>query len=759
MEQKQAIADRLKQSNNILVTVSSNPSVDQLSACIGLTLALNKLGKHATAVFSGTVPSTLEFLQPDKTLEKNTDSLRDFIIALDKAKADKLRYKVEDKVVKIFITPYKTSISEKDLDFSQGDFNVDVVIALGVHQQNELDQAITAHGRILHDAVVATVNTKPGGELGTVNWLDTTASSLSELTVQLIDLVDKQVMDGQMATALLTGIVAETNRFSNEKTTPAVMSASAELMGFGANPMLVATKLQEPVVAAPAPASTPAPTAAHDEGAKLQGDQGKPESHTDDGTLEIAHQPHEEPWNPEGGEQHEEPHNSQTEHPEEHQEEPQDGQQTPEPKPEEQIKPEPMPAAPAYEPTLEIPKPEEEVPQIHIDEHGSLRGAGSIGNHQGGPLLGGNTDPNKHMASNHMILQPPAMGGQMAGTGMGEDEEETPTDPLSLPMPSGSGFQGGNGFGGASPAASANIAPPDMPFLPPSMQPGGVTEPGTLSVPPAQPTDDAAAQGATDDDDDSNMVPPPAAPPQIVHPATAPEIPAPAPGSMDTSALPMTPAGPTPGGETLSEIEADVNSPHLQMPGTSFSPTPGALASDAAVPNPVPAPDNIAPMVQPPAPGAPLFASIPAPAAAVPSTPPPIVADMLPPVVAQPAMPPEPASAPLPDLSQPAPAATPGPAPAADLASARDAVMQAIASQPDAGAAPEPIQALNAQPLGVPLHEDAAAQAPAVQPPNLDAAANPTFTLPDITQAPVGAGQAAPPASPPPMMPPSGLGQ
>src|SRR6185295_18027075 len=226
MEQKQAIADRLKQSNNILVTVSNNPSVDQLSACIGLTLALNKLGKHATAVFSGNVPSTLEFLQPDKTLEKNTDSLRDFIIALDKAKADKLRYKVEDKVVKIFITPYKTSISEKDLDFSQGDFNVDVVVALGVHQQQELDQAITAHGRILHDAAVATINVKAGGELGTMNWLETRASSLSELVVELLDTVDKELMDGQMATAFLTGIVAETNRFSNDKTFPVTMSIS-----------------------------------------------------------------------------------------------------------------------------------------------------------------------------------------------------------------------------------------------------------------------------------------------------------------------------------------------------------------------------------------------------------------------------------------------------------------------------------------------------------------------------------------------------
>src|SRR5882672_8269106 len=213
--QKVQVVERLKQANNILVTVSSNPSVDQLAACIGLTLALNKAGKHATAVFSGNIPSTIEFLQPEKTLEKNTDSLQDFIIALDKSKADKLRYKVEDKVVKIFITPYRTSISQKDLEFSQGDFNVDVVLALGVHMQSDLDQAITSHGRILHDATVMSVNVAPGGELGSVNWVEASASSLSELAVQVVNSLDQKLIDGQIATAFLTGIVAETDRFSN----------------------------------------------------------------------------------------------------------------------------------------------------------------------------------------------------------------------------------------------------------------------------------------------------------------------------------------------------------------------------------------------------------------------------------------------------------------------------------------------------------------------------------------------------------------
>src|SRR3990167_5071269 len=116
---RQQIVEKIRQSANILVTVGSNPSVDELSAALGLTAMINGLNKHATAVVSGTIPPAIEFLEPGKTFENTVDSLRDFIIALDKEKADHLRYKVEGDVVKIFITPYRTTISQDDLQFSQ----------------------------------------------------------------------------------------------------------------------------------------------------------------------------------------------------------------------------------------------------------------------------------------------------------------------------------------------------------------------------------------------------------------------------------------------------------------------------------------------------------------------------------------------------------------------------------------------------------------------------------------------------------------
>ena len=243
--QEQIIA-KLKESESILIAVNDNPSVDELSSALALTLAINNSGKHATAVASGEMPDALTFLRPEKTFEHSVDSLRDFIIALNKEKADHLRYKLVGDHVKIFITPYRSIISEKDLEFEQGDFNIDFVLALNVESQDRLDGALAAHGRIFHDASVAilTIGENQTNLNGT-HWHAENASSLSEISVQIIESLGKKNLTQPVATALLTGIVAETDRFSNTKATAEVMSLAAKLISSGADQQLVVSKIRE----------------------------------------------------------------------------------------------------------------------------------------------------------------------------------------------------------------------------------------------------------------------------------------------------------------------------------------------------------------------------------------------------------------------------------------------------------------------------------------------------------------------------------
>ncbi len=367
---------------------------------------LNGLEKHATAVFSGAVPSTIEFLQPEKTIEKNTNSLRDFIISLDKSKADKLRYKVEDKVVKIFITPYRTSISDKDLEFSEGDFNVDVVVCLGVHDQRDLDQAIIAHGRILHDATVIGITTTTGNNIGTLNWQDQKSSSLCEMVATLADNFDKKVLDTQVATALLTGIVAETDRFSNTKTSPDTMKVSAQLMAAGANQQLVATKLAEPAPP-PEPLRDDKPSSDAGSGSGSATDE-LPKSN--DGTLRITHNKDEVSL----------------------------------PQPQDPFKDlPPMPPPPPLMPAMEPEGPPSNEPQIHIDEQGQLHKLEiekEQRNFLGDPSLAGEagasvSEPDELPSGappepSKFVLTPPTLGGTLTANSRPEGLDSA-VDPLS----------------------------------------------------------------------------------------------------------------------------------------------------------------------------------------------------------------------------------------------------------------------------------------------------------------------------------------
>ena len=238
------VARKIGESHNVLIALSSDPSVDELSAAIGLSIYLDKLGKRATAIYSGATPNALEFLNPEETFEPTADTLQDFVVALSKEKADHLRYKLDGDYVKIYITPYRHRISEEDLEFSYGDYNVDLVLALDVANGADLDSALREHGRIMHDASIINITTGNPGKFGEIEWSDKSASSVSEMIAQLLySLNTKTEIGKEEATAFLTGIVAATDRFSNATTTPETMKLSSRLMESGANQQLISKNI------------------------------------------------------------------------------------------------------------------------------------------------------------------------------------------------------------------------------------------------------------------------------------------------------------------------------------------------------------------------------------------------------------------------------------------------------------------------------------------------------------------------------------
>ena len=253
------VADKIQHATNILIALSKDPNVDEISAAIALAFVLDQQKKHVTAIYSGQTPNALEFLRPEETFQKDISGLQDFIIALNKSKADHLIYQVEGDYVKILITPYKGQIKKEDLEYSYSDYNVDLVIVFNVNSGSEIDSALSEYGRIMHDAMAINITSSVPGRFADLEWSDPSKSSVCEMVYDLLGELEIDNTPQEVATALLTGILSATERFSNNRTKPTTMAVASKLMEAGADQQLISSnilKAETPAVAVENPFAT-----------------------------------------------------------------------------------------------------------------------------------------------------------------------------------------------------------------------------------------------------------------------------------------------------------------------------------------------------------------------------------------------------------------------------------------------------------------------------------------------------------------------
>lgn len=240
------VAEKIQRGANILIALSKDPNLDEMSAAIALAIVLDQQKKHVTAIYSGKTPNALEFLKPEETFEKDTSSLQDFIIALNKSKADHLTYKLDGDYVKIYITPYKGQVKKEDLEYSYGDYNVDLVIVFNVNAGTEIDSALSEYGRIMHDASAINITSGLPGRFADLEWSDPEKSSVCEMVYDLLKELEITELSQEVATALLTGILSSTERFSNNRTKPTTMAVASKLMEAGADQQLISANILKP---------------------------------------------------------------------------------------------------------------------------------------------------------------------------------------------------------------------------------------------------------------------------------------------------------------------------------------------------------------------------------------------------------------------------------------------------------------------------------------------------------------------------------
>ena len=243
---KQQIADKLRDAETVLITTDTAPSIGQLSAGLGLVGILEDMDKNVLFVYDGEISPTLEFLKADEIIAADAEPLRDFIISFETTKVDKFRYTQEEKQYNILLTPSRRQvINQEDISYHKGDFNIDLIVSLGVSSRSSICRAVGQHKQLMDE--IAMVNILADGQESSLEaeaWQAAEGSSLGEMVYELSQaLEDNYRFKDQIANALLTSIVEHTERFKNKHTQSATMHVAGELIECGADPVLVADSL------------------------------------------------------------------------------------------------------------------------------------------------------------------------------------------------------------------------------------------------------------------------------------------------------------------------------------------------------------------------------------------------------------------------------------------------------------------------------------------------------------------------------------
>jgi len=238
---KQQTTEQIKSASKILLLTHTSPDGDALGSLLALYMVLKQLGKEVIAVVPDQIAGSLQFLPKIEEMIKNFSSAKDFVITIDtsKVKVDRLGYKhlAEENKLNIVITPVGGTFEEKDINFSYGSPKTDLIIVLDSPDLERLGPFYEEQSGLFYETPVINIDHHAGNDFfGKINWVDLTATSTAEILVSLTESLgrEKNLLNEDVATALLTGIITDTGSFQNVNTTPKSLTVAAQLVAAGA---------------------------------------------------------------------------------------------------------------------------------------------------------------------------------------------------------------------------------------------------------------------------------------------------------------------------------------------------------------------------------------------------------------------------------------------------------------------------------------------------------------------------------------------
>ncbi len=233
---QQQIFDQLRHATRILIALPEQATADSVASALALRLFLLKLDKDVVVGCGGGVPKGFKFLPGAETIAADIASSKSFVITVDtgQKKLEEVSYQTLPDKVQIFLKSRDGAFNENDLSFSSEQSPFDVIVLLDAVSLESLGGLFERHADLFFETPKINIDHKAANEYyGAVNWVDVTATSVAEMLTGLLEGFESQMLDEDIATCLLAGIIAKTHSFQHAHTTPQAFLKASQLINLG----------------------------------------------------------------------------------------------------------------------------------------------------------------------------------------------------------------------------------------------------------------------------------------------------------------------------------------------------------------------------------------------------------------------------------------------------------------------------------------------------------------------------------------------
>ena len=228
----------LENSKEVLILIPENPSADAVGSAWALYYFLEKMRINPTIAFTNHLSEKFNFLPRPKNILAEISGARDFVLSFDteRNKIMGIRQEEKDGRYNIFVTPEKGSIDPRDFSFILAKFKYDLTVVIGSSDLEKLGTLYTKNTDLFFEIPIVNIDHKSDNDnFGQINLVNVTASSTAEILADFFENFNSDLIDKNIATCLLTGLIGATDSFQKKNTTPKSLSAAAKLMDFKAD--------------------------------------------------------------------------------------------------------------------------------------------------------------------------------------------------------------------------------------------------------------------------------------------------------------------------------------------------------------------------------------------------------------------------------------------------------------------------------------------------------------------------------------------